>query len=72
MARKVRPLTLTLVGATLIVAANWILAPRLYPNYRDAVPLVTVTILVGYLLVFGTVDSLRRRLRERRRKRLAS
>jgi len=47
--------------------ANGIVGPRLYPVYQMLVPLVLVTISVAALLIFGTVESVRRRRRNRAR-----
>ncbi len=71
MARKIRPLTLALATAAFVVVVNWILGPRLYPSYSIAVSAVIITILVACLLIFGTTDSIRTRLRQRRRKKAA-
>ena len=45
--------------------ANGIVGPRLYPVYQMLVPLVLVTISVAALLIFGTVESVRRRRQNR-------
>ena len=71
MVRKVRPSTLALTAAAIVVGVNWILAPHLYPSYSIAVWAVLITILVACLLIFGTIDSVRTRLRQRRRKKAA-
>jgi hypothetical protein len=57
---------LSLLGIALVMA-NGILVPRLYPAYRMLVPSVLVTLSVAALLIFGTWESVRRRLRNRRR-----
>lgn len=66
--RRVRPLTALLALAVLLAIANWLLGPHFYPNYRSVISEVMTTIAVACLLIFGTIDSVRRRLRERKRK----
>lgn len=66
--RKVQLATMLLTAAVLIVAANWYLRPQLYPNYAMGVPAAMITVGVAFLLIFGAIDSVRRRLRIRRRK----
>ena len=70
--RRKRLVTVLLAAAVLIVAANWYFGPRLYPSYAIAVPAAMVTAGVAFLLIFGTLDSVPRRLRARRRKNAVS
>ena len=51
----------------LIAISNWVLGARLYPNYRIVVSGALVVTGVAGLLVFGTVESVRRRLGTRKR-----
>jgi hypothetical protein len=46
-----------------VVIANGIVGCRLYPVYQMLVPSVLVTISVAALLIFGTVETVRRRIR---------
>jgi hypothetical protein len=57
---------LSLLGIAVVIA-NWIIGPRLYPAYRILVPSVLVILSVAALLIFGTWESVRRRIRNRRR-----
>ena len=51
----------------LVAIANWIVGPRLYPHYRAAITGALITLVVADLLIFGTLDSIRRRRRNRKR-----
>jgi arginine exporter protein ArgO len=66
--RRTRPLTVLLLVAILVVIANWTLGPRFYPSHSVLISEAVTTIGVVCLLIFGTLDSARRRLRERKRK----
>jgi len=66
--RRMRPLAVVLAVAVLAAVANWVLGSRLYPSYRAVISGAMTTIGVACLLIFGTIDSARRRLRERKRK----
>ena len=57
---------LSLLGIAVVIA-NRIVGPRLYPDYRMLVPSVLVALSVAALLIFGTVESVRRLIRNRRR-----
>jgi hypothetical protein len=51
----------------LIAISNWVLGARLYPNNRIVVSSALVVTGVAGLLVFGTIESVRRRLGTRKR-----
>jgi hypothetical protein len=53
---------LSLLGIA-VVMANEFVGPRLYPTYRMLVPSVLATLSVAALLIFGTWESVRRRIR---------
>jgi len=63
-----RPLPVILAVVVLAAVANWVLGSRFYPSYRAVISGAMTTIGVACLLIFGTIDSARRRLRERKRK----
>jgi hypothetical protein len=52
----------------LVASVNWLLGPRLYPTYATTVALVMTTLATAGLLIFGTIDSVRRRIRLRKYK----
>lgn len=66
--RKTRPLSVLLAVAMLVASVNWLLGPRLYPTYATTVALVMTTLATAGLLIFGTIDSVRRRIRLRKYK----
>jgi len=70
--RKVWLVTVLLAAALLIVAANWYLGPRLYSSYAIGVPAAMVTVGVAFLMIFGTITSMGRRLRARKRRNAVS
>jgi peptidoglycan/LPS O-acetylase OafA/YrhL len=57
---------LSLLGIAVVIA-NGIVGHRFYPAYRMLVPSVLATLSVAALLIFGTWESVRRRIRNRRR-----
>lgn len=62
---RVRDTVLATYGVLLV--GNWMLGPRLYPEFRIAVTSALIIVMVADLLVFWTLESIRRRLRNRRR-----
>jgi hypothetical protein len=62
---RVRNMVLAIYALMLI--SNWTIGPRLYPNYQIIITSTLVTIMVADLLIFGTMESIRRRARNRKR-----